>query len=565
MMKLVCCYVFGFVCIWTSFTQDNLALDGAINLSADEISNDIEHGSRIAVVSFESESDAISDYIMEELVFAFEDRGFKVADRANLPYIRQELQLDRVILSEEDQKKIAKFVDAEYIITGQFIDTGANYRMRVGAIHAIKAIRAGGSMLTVSNNSQLKNMLAALQNNKLISRDNHVDISNIAHKTAGDWFDEGMRLGHYNKISESINAFSEALKINSDFAAAYMQRGRMLFASVATTDYIDKDLDFATVLIKGSKVSAQDKDILNRAVSDLSETLFLAPDLPVAYLDRGRIYNQLQNYTKAIADYTSAININPGFYEAYVNRGITYVILDENNRALSDLNYAISLKPNLAGAYATIGYMYLHLGEYNKAITFFDKDISLDPTTAGTHINRGQAYYYKGEYSKAIADYNRGIRLAPNRAAGYNQRGLAYDEQGDYQSALDDFNRAIRLEANEAGFYSNRAISYINLKEFDKAIQDCNQAIRLDPAFAMSYNNRGTAYTDKGDYDRALLDFNTAISLNPNVPEPYNQRGRVYFYKKNYKQAIKDFEQALKLNPNYRLARENLNFVKSNM
>ena len=97
--------------------QNVLSLQEAIEQSAMKIVGDLP-GSRVSVVVFESEHDNLSNYIMEELTEALVNCKIEVADRNNLPYVYEQLnlQMSRDV-SDEDAQSIGKFLDAQLIIT----------------------------------------------------------------------------------------------------------------------------------------------------------------------------------------------------------------------------------------------------------------------------------------------------------------------------------------------------------------------------------------------------------------------------------------------------------------
>jgi tetratricopeptide (TPR) repeat protein len=60
-----------------------------------------------------------------------------------------------------------------------------------------------------------------------------------------------------------------------------------------------------------------------------------------AYIIRGNILNDLNDYTEALTDYSKALLIDPSNAIAYNRRGLTYENLKENNKALTDYSKAI--------------------------------------------------------------------------------------------------------------------------------------------------------------------------------------------------------------------------------
>ena len=57
-------------------------LDDVITNAAQEICKDLPKGARIAIVSFDSDSERVSDYIMEELTYAFRRSGHNKVHRS---------------------------------------------------------------------------------------------------------------------------------------------------------------------------------------------------------------------------------------------------------------------------------------------------------------------------------------------------------------------------------------------------------------------------------------------------------------------------------------------------
>ncbi|MDR1399494.1 MAG: tetratricopeptide repeat protein [Treponema sp.] len=503
-------------------------LDDVITNAARDICKDLPKGARIAIVNFDSEADQISDYIMEELTYAFVENDVEVADRTNLPYVRQQLQLqEQGDVSDKDGQQIGKFIGAQAIITGQFIPTGGQYRFRVTAVSVEKATRLSGVRFDVNEDSALQRTLTALKGGGIVSRPNQ-GLPQKA-KTPGNWLDEGIKLASQSRFNEAVEAFTQALKLDSGLSAAYALRGRALYASVSRVTSVSEDfsrLDMVTTI--GAVVSEEKKAV----------------------------------YDRAIADYTQAIRLDLDNASVYNERGVAYSNKGDNNRAIADYTQALRLAPNYATAYNNRGIAYADKGDYNRAIADYTQALRLDPNDAAAYLNRGLAYKDKGDYDRAIADYTQALRLDPNDAVAYYNRGIAYYSKRDYDRAIADYTQALRLDPNDAAAYNNRGSAYRNKGDNDRAIADYTQALRLDPNDATAYNNRGNAYDDKGDNDRAIADYTQALRLDPNYTTAYSNRGNAYYYRGDYARARADWEKALQLNPNLAQARNNLEVLR---
>jgi len=165
-------------------------------------------------------------------------------------------------------------------------------------------------------------------------------------------------------------------------------------------------------------------------IDNYTEAIRINPDFAVAYYNRGTAYNDLKNYTDAIADFSRAIRINPDFANAYYNRGLAYNDLKNYTDAIADYSRAIRINPDFANAYYNRGLAYKKLKNYTDAIADCSRAIRINPDHASAYVNRGNAYGKLKNYTDAIADYSRAIRINPDFAIAYYCRGLAKQATG---------------------------------------------------------------------------------------------------------------------------------------
>lgn len=197
-------------------------------------------------------------------------------------------------------------------------------------------------------------------------------------------YDQGMRLIDQDKPAEAIGHFDDALRINPDFANAFLGRAE------------------ARRLLGQYEMSIED---CNRA-------MHVKSDEPRPYFCRGLGRALLKQYDAAVLDYTEAIRLNPEFALAYSNRGNAYSNLEQYDRAVQDFNQAIRLLPG----------------------------------NAQFHMRRAAAYENLKQYEKAIQDYDDAIRLQPGNARAYQGRAYAKRMSGDARGAAADRRAAQQLK-----------------------------------------------------------------------------------------------------------------------
>ena len=111
-------------------------LDIAIRDASDYLNDNIPEGSMIVILNLQSDSAALSDYIIDELIAnAVNDRIFKVVDRHQLDLIRTEQNFQ--LSGEVDDNlalSIGQFFGAQTIVSGRISQMGERYRMTIRAL-----------------------------------------------------------------------------------------------------------------------------------------------------------------------------------------------------------------------------------------------------------------------------------------------------------------------------------------------------------------------------------------------------------------------------------------------
>jgi tetratricopeptide (TPR) repeat protein len=424
----------------------------AVEQPAEKIAGELPSGSRVAIVAFESENGNLSDFIMEEITSALFDRGLEVANRQNLEYVYKELNFQMSgDVSDETAQSIGKFLAAELVITGQLIPVGGSYRYRTSAIHVEKATRDSVTRLTVSRDRETRRMVTALAKQSTAVRTAKYGVSEqTVPKTAGTFLDRGILFASRGDYEMAIADFTEALELNPDLSAAYVLRGRALYASASTVTSVGENFSGVGIISNEGQATAEQARVYEQAIEDFTQALRLDPNNVNIYGERGVTYAQKGDSDRAITDYNQAIRLNPNLAEAYISRGIAYAQKGDNDRAIADYNQAIRLNSNIAEAYNNCGIAYAEKGDSDRAIADYNQAIRLDRNNAPAYVNRGIAYYLKKNYNRAIADYDQAIRLNPNSAWAYGNRGSAYYKKGDINRAIADFDAALRLDPNDS-------------------------------------------------------------------------------------------------------------------
>ncbi|MDR1095271.1 MAG: CsgG/HfaB family protein [Spirochaetaceae bacterium] len=163
----------------------------------DELS--LEEAIAQSAAAFESPHGNLSAYIMDELVDALADSNLEVADRNNLAYVYRELDLqakDIIDITEENDRNtqsVGAFLGAQYVITGQLVDTGGGYRYRLNGINVETALHESSTRLDVRNDRHFQELAAALQEAAPPVRTARYNTDGTSTpRTAGTFLDRGI-------------------------------------------------------------------------------------------------------------------------------------------------------------------------------------------------------------------------------------------------------------------------------------------------------------------------------------------------------------------------------------
>lgn len=293
--------------------------------------------------------------------------------------------------------------------------------------------------------------------------------------------DSGLAFYEKNLYEAAIHEYSEAIRLNPDYAEPFRNRGN---AYHTKGDY-------------------------HQAIEDYSQTLRLQPGYVEALFERGLSYDNLGNYELAIHEYTEAIRLNSTYAEAFFQRGSDYGLLGDQFQSHQDIERALALIGDDADGLETIGNHYAVRSDYNHALRVFDEVIRRHPSHKFALTQRGIIYLEQGDYDRAIADYT--------QAGDVLARGRAYRKKGDYDHAIQDFSETLREYPDYAFGHQERCELYLLKGDYERAIDDCTQALRLNSKChnclsTDPYFSRGVARLYVADAASAYEDFSQAFS-----------------------------------------------------
>jgi TolB-like protein len=133
-------------CLSEPTAKSSDGLDAKIREASDYLNTRIPEGKKIAIISVQSDSAALSDYIIDELISnAVNDNRYSVVDRQQVDAVRSELNFNMSgEVSDQSAQAVGKFTGAQIIITGRITKIGNDFRFSIRALE-VESIQVQGS------------------------------------------------------------------------------------------------------------------------------------------------------------------------------------------------------------------------------------------------------------------------------------------------------------------------------------------------------------------------------------------------------------------------------------
>jgi tetratricopeptide (TPR) repeat protein len=139
-------------------------------------------------------------------------------------------------------------------------------------------------------------------------------------------------------------------------------------ACAGTAGGRDPDIERAKEMRAEGDQAYQQRDY-ERAIERYSEAIRLNPDYAEAYLRRGQAYswvaelpdpeiNTKETRLQALNDYSIALQKNPALYDAALNRGVMLVVMKQFHEAVKAFLLCAELRPDAAEPHQYIGELY---------------------------------------------------------------------------------------------------------------------------------------------------------------------------------------------------------------
>jgi tetratricopeptide (TPR) repeat protein len=205
--------------------------------------------------------------------------------------------------------------------------------------------------------------------------------------------------------------------------------------------------------------------------------------------------------------------------ETLLRRAGLYEKLQDFARAEADLTWAVELAPKTAELYATRGYFYMRRSRFTEAFGDFVVGMEVSPDNARLRFGAGRAQAALGNYAVAVGYYDAAIKRAGRDPTYYLARAEAYLRLDQPRNAWADFDSALDIKlprpADRYYAFLGRGYASMLMANYPSAVADFDNALTVDPRAVNALLWRGYAREKGGQAALALDDYERAVAVDP--------------------------------------------------
>jgi TolB-like protein/class 3 adenylate cyclase len=220
---------------------------------------------------------------------------------------------------------------------------------------------------------------------------------------------------------DSMDLFFQGMAlVNKGFAAANMTPARDFFERALAIDPGNVYALYGSAIVNIFFGAAfPDDDGAKRfaaAEAALTKALSLAPDLPVAHLCMGAVFNATKRGEEAIGEFERALTLDRNLAAAHAHIGSSKILVGRAEETEAHVREALRLSPRDAWVFMWLwfaGNAKLLLGRDEEAVAYLRGSIEANRTFPPSHFGIAAALAHLGRLKEARAAANAGLTMYP--------------------------------------------------------------------------------------------------------------------------------------------------------
>ena len=301
------------------------------------------------------------------------------------------------------------------------------------------------------------------------------------------WNVKGVFHAQRKEYGEALRALDQAIQLDSELAAAYSNRGRVLLTlGPEKASEALKSFDRALELKPDEIDTLRDKALALRALGKAEDEIEIYKRMSELnkeewgiWLRLGDLQLEVGDIKGAISSYDKSLVLKDDLVPAYIRRAIALAFDEQSAKALKSAETATKLDPDNPEAWLIRGDVNLRAGKHKSAMKSLKKASELDPTNASVENTMGMVSYKDGKLSDATKHLRRAIIRRKKYPTAMRNLGLILMEQEKWEDASKVFTDLTAIVKNDPDAFDAKATAFARLDDFCNAEEAWEKARKL--------------------------------------------------------------------------------------
>lgn len=193
----------------------------------------------------------------------------------------------------------------------------------------------------------------------------------------------------------------------------------------------------------------------SESVEDFSEVLKIDNRHVLAYSSRATAYSHMKMHDKAISDWMAVVKIQPSWPKPYWNIGNELVSKRDFANAIKYFSEAVRLEPSNPITFQQRAHAFSQVGLHDRAVLDLSHAVRIDARNPSLYQDRSYEYLQLKEFARALSDLNSAIHLSPLDPVNYEKRAAAMWKMNCSKFGRTDVLQAKRLRLRMANQVSS--------------------------------------------------------------------------------------------------------------
>ncbi|MFP4364280.1 MAG: tetratricopeptide repeat protein [Spirochaetia bacterium] len=270
---------------------------------------------------------------------------------------------------------------------------------------------------------------------------------------------------------------------------------------------------------------------------------------PRGLYQRGREFQNNQDYFRAIEYYRLSIEQNPRYIYPLIGLAESYFHLAEYEEALNFVTQARNLSESRTDLKNLEARIHIGLGNIEDAETLFNEVLSAEPNNLEAQFGYAELDIAAGRIQSAAERYRRALRIAPRNRRALLSLSFLYEAMGSPDQADEYVNLALRYHSENPQVHYLASYHYYLKGDYSQATSYINTAISMDPEYEDALLLKASILLQLGEYNDIISLMQDLLSINRRNPLAFYTLGIAYSKLDQHEDSIRSFRNALSLSP----------------